>query len=228
MKRQYLTILENSPLFAGIGEKDIQLLLERLIVSESVYQKGEWILTAGSPLSSAGIVLYGRVHIVREDFWGNKSILAEIGEGELFGETYALIGTEPLAVSAEAMEETRALFFNIRELLKQGNRAVGQADFRLLQNMLCVLAEKNIVLSQKIEHISKKAIREKLLSYLSWQSERSKGPSFEIPFNRQQLADYLCVDRSALSSVLSRLRDEGVVDFNKNRFVLKMGEETHG
>lgn len=227
MGYQYLNILGGSPLFSGIEEQEIKLLLERFPVSESVYQKGEWILNAGTLLSSFAVVLYGRVHIVREDFWGNRSILAEIGEGGLFGETYALIGTEPLAVGAEAMEKTSVLFVNIKELLKPGNRPVTPAEWRLLQNMLCVLAEKNIVLSQKIEHVSKRAIREKLLSYLSWQSEKTQGPVFDIPFNRQQLADYLCVDRSALSAVLCRLRDEGVIDFNKNRFVLKMGEEEH-
>lgn len=212
----------NSPLFTGMKREEAEAALKRCQAALSTYRKGERILRAGERISRSGIVVSGMVHIIREDFWGNKSILSEAGAGQLFGEVYALLETEPLSVSVEAVQDTEVLFLELNRLF------AGQEDtpegLRLASNLMRVLAAKNLMLSRKIEHISGRTTRERLISYLSWQSGRCGSSSFEIPFNRQQLADYLCVDRSAMSYVLCKLRDEGILEFEKNKFVLKEGD----
>lgn len=209
----------NSPLFNGMKREEAEAALKRCSASLITYRKGERILRAGERISRSGIVVSGRVHIIREDFWGNKSILSEAGAGHLFGEVYALLETEPLSVSVEAVQESEVVLLELNRLFAgQEDTPEGQ---RLASNLMRVLAYKNLILSRKIEHISGRTTRERLMSYLSWQSEQCGGNAFEIPFNRQQLADYLCVDRSAMSNVLCKLRDEGVLEFEKHRFVLK-------
>lgn len=212
-------LLATSALFSGISEADFDELLTRLATPERVYQKGEFVFTSGAPIHSIGLVLSGSVHIMKEDFWGNRMILGRASAGELFGEAYACLPNQPLEVSVMAAEKTELLLFDVNQIFSAGPHPVPY-QMRLIENLLEVFAQKNVMLTRKMEHMAKRTTREKLLSYLSAESQKHHSSSFQIPFNRQQLADYLAVDRSAMSHELSKLREEGIIDFWKNHFQL--------
>lgn len=216
----YMTLLKKTCLFSGIKDEDISTMLNCLSARIASYQKEEFILHTGDLVDQVGMVLSGSVLIIKEDFWGNRSILSEISPGSLFAETYACIGTTPLEVSTVASSDCKVLFLDFQKLLTTCSSAC-HFHTRLIRNLLSTLAQKNRILTKKLEHMSQKTTRDKLLSYLSAESLKAKSPSFTIPFNRQQLADYLSVDRSAMSSELGKLRKEGILDYNKNTFLLK-------
>ena len=201
------------PLFRGIPAGELPALLDRAAAREVRFAKGELLLRRGETPRSLGLVLEGGVHIIREDFWGNRSIVGLAGPGEIFAESYALAG-KPLAVSVLAATDGRALFLD-----------AGHLSERLSANLLALLAEKNLMLTEKMRHMARRTTREKLLSYLSAQAARAGGPDFDIPLDRQQLADFLAVDRSAMSAALGKLRDEGVLEFRKNHFRLLRRED---
>ena len=207
--------MTSSPLFRDIAPADLASLLDCLDARERAYEKGAWLLRRGEWTDRLGLVLSGTVHILREDFWGSRSIVGLAGPGEIFAESYALAG-EPLEVSVLAASDARVLFLRVETALT----GCGQ----LTRNLTALLAEKNLTLTRKMRHMARRTTREKLLSYLSAQALRSGGPEFDIPMDRQQLADYLAVDRSAMSAALGKLRDEGVLTFRKNHFRL-LGEE---
>ena len=196
------------PLFRGIAAGELPALLDRSSAREVRFAKGELLLHRGETPRSLGLVLEGGVHIIREDFWGNRSIVGLAGPGEIFAESYALAG-KPLAVSVLAATDGRALFLD-----------AGHLSERLSANLLALLAEKNLMLTEKMRHMARRTTREKLLSYLSAQALRAGTAEFDIPLDRQQLADFLAVDRSAMSAALGKLRDEGVLEFRKNHFRL--------
>ena len=202
-----------APLFRDIPAKELPALLDRAAAREVRFAKGELLLRRGETPRSLGLVLEGGVHIIREDFWGNRSIVGLAGPGEIFAESYALAG-KPLAVSVLAATDGRALFLD-----------AGHLSERLSANLLALLAEKNLMLTEKMRHMARRTTREKLLSYLSAQALRAGTAEFDIPLDRQQLADFLAVDRSAMSAALGKLRDEGVLEFRKNHFRLLRREE---
>lgn len=201
------------PLFRGIPAGELPALLDRAAAREVRFAKGELLLHRGETPRSLGLVLEGGVHIIREDFWGNRSIVGLAGPGEIFAESYALAG-KPLAVSVLAAADGRALFLD-----------AGHLSRRLSTNLLALLAEKNLMLTEKMRHMARRTTREKLLSYLSAQALRAGTAEFDIPLDRQQLADFLAVDRSAMSAALGKLRDEGILEFRKNHFRLLRREE---
>ena len=201
------------PLFRGVPAEELPALLARASARTCTFQKGELLLRRGDVTRRLGLVLEGSVHIIREDFWGNRSIVGLAGPGEVFAESYALAG-EPLEVSVLAAAPGAALFLE----------ADGLTDARLTANLLHLLARKNLMLTRKMRHMARRTTRDKLLSYLSAQALAAGSSEFDIPMDRQQLADYLAVDRSAMSAALGKLRDEGVLTFRKNHFRL-LGEE---
>lgn len=215
-----ITLLKNSKLFQGISETEIFPMLECLLAVTKTYQKGEAVFRRGERIENVAMLLEGSVHIQKEDYWGNLSILSEISAGEMFGEVYACLGSDEILNDAVAVKQSRVLFLNMKRILTMCPSAC-QFHGRLIRNLLSVLAVKNKVLTQKLEHMSKRTTREKLLSYLSEQSQRAGNPEFDIPFNRQQMADYLSVDRSAMSAELGRMRDEGLLAFERNHFRLR-------
>lgn len=217
--KNYLNQIKKSRLFAGINLQELETLLDCLSATVRQFKKGDMIIHSGDSVSALGLVLSGSVHIGREDFWGNRTILSEIPESGLFGESYACVPTRPIAVNAVAAQNSTIMFLDVRRIITSCPSAC-VFHTRLIQNLIMVLALKNVMLTGKIEHISQRTTREKLLSYLSEQAQAAGGSSFEIPFNRQQLADYLCVDRSAMSNMLGQLRDEGVLTFDRSRFEL--------
>lgn len=216
--KEFLPVLKKSPLFAGLAEKEIDAMLSCLGAEKKGYEKDAFVYRTGEHVESIGLVLSGRVHVVREDFWGNRNLVAVIEPGQTFAESYACTGT-PIAMSAVANEKTEILFLRVYRVLTICSNAC-EFHARLVQNLLSVLALHNLKMNEKLTHVTQRTLREKLLSYLSAESARAGSPRFDIPLNRQQLADYLSVDRSALSSELGKMRDEAVIAFEKNHFAL--------
>lgn len=220
---KYLKLLDRGALFAGITENEIQSMLRCLSAVERTYKKGDYVYRNGEVISTVAVVLEGIIYIEKEDFWGNQSILTEVGEGQMFGETYACIGGK-LEVDAVAGRDCVILMTDIKKILTVCPNSCSFHS-RLIRNMVEILALRNRELRGKVEHMSQRTTRGKLLSYLSEQSRKAGSPSFTIPFDRQQLADYLAVDRSAMSAELGRMRSEGILEFEKNKFILKMHEQ---
>ena len=218
--KKYSELLSNAELFRGIKENEIEAMLDCLSASVRRYQKGDCVFHRGERITSVAMLLDGCIHIQKEDYWGNLSIQNEISEGEIFGEVYACLGSEEILNSAVAVKPSAVLFLDINRILTMCPSAC-QFHGRLIRNLLSVIAAKNKKLTQKLEHMSQRTTREKLLSYLSEQSQKNGCPSCDIPFNRQQLADFLSVDRSAMSNELCKMRDEGILAFDKNHFILK-------
>lgn len=211
--------LERCPLFSGIAQGELELLLDCLAARVREYRKEAFVFRAGERASVIGIVLSGGVHVVQEDFWGNRTILTHVGPGELFGEAFSCAGTETLPVGAVTTEASEIMLIDYRKTITTCPSSCA-FHARLIANMLQILAEKNILLTRKLEHIAKRTTREKLLSFLSGQAVQAGSSEVTIPFNRQELADYLCVERSALSRELSGMKRDGLLAYEKNRFRL--------
>lgn len=219
--------LSKTVLFRGMSEKDIECMLDCLAAKQQHFSKGDIIFQAGEVAQSIGLILTGSANIENDDIWGNKSILDNIGPGQVFAETYACVPGEPMMVSVVASEAAEVLFFNMSRGLQTCSK---QCHFhnRLIQNLLTISAQKNLNLSRRIFHTTSKSIRGRLLSYLSYQATRQGSLQFTIPFNRQQLADYLSVDRSAMSNELSKMQKEGMLTVNRNYFVLNVEASDYG
>lgn len=217
---QLLKTLGRTALFRGLSEEEAEKALSCLGTQRRCYAKGEAVLRAGDHVGSVALVLSGSVCIENNDAWGNKSVLDRLGPGQVFAETYACVPGEPMMVDVIAMEEAEILFLNVPELFRLS--AAGKGEYsHLIHNMTIISARKNLLLSRRILHTSSKKIRDRLLSYLSYQAGLQKNRYIDIPLNRQQLADYLSLDRSALSKELSKMKKEGLLDYHKNSFVLK-------
>ena len=208
-----------SPLLRGLDDKELQDMMDIHFSRKQTYEKNAVIFSAGSVVHETGIVLSGSVNIENNDLWGNKSILSNVPAGQVFAETYAF-SHEPMMVDAVAAEDCTILFLDFNMLMDSPleNRTWQN---KLLRNMLNVSVQKNLALSSRIFCTSSKTIRGRLLTYLSSQSMKAGSATFDIPFNRQQLADYLNTDRSALSNELGKMRDDGLIEFYKNTFRLK-------
>ena len=218
-----ISTLSTFALFRGIEESDLPGLLSCMEAGELSFRKGETLLHCGERTEQLGLVLAGTVHIVRDDFWGNRSIVGFAGPGDVFAESYALTG-EPLGVSALAATDCAVLFFGASKVISGCAQVCGFHE-QLSRNLLGMVAKKTLLLTEKMRHMARKTTREKLLSYLSAQALRAGTSEFEIPLDRQQMADFLGVERSAMSAALGRLRDEGILEFRKNRFRLLLEEE---
>jgi CRP/FNR family transcriptional regulator, dissimilatory nitrate respiration regulator len=217
--KNYLDVLKTVKLFKGIEESDLQPLLSCLCGKAIHYEKGQTVFFSGVSIGQFGIVLSGQVQIVQDDYYGNRNILAKIDIGNLFGESFACAEIKTLPVSVITTTESELLFIDCHRLAVPCAKACGFHS-RLIQNMLSIVSMKNIALTQKIEFTSKRTTREKLLAYLSAEAKKAGCSQFNIPFNRQELADYLSVERSAMSAELSKLRNDGLLNFNKNQFEL--------
>ena len=208
--------LKNTMLFRGLTGDDVRTALKTLNAHEKSFAKGEAVLLAGDTINEMGLVLSGGVTIESNDIWGNRTILSHCGPGEFFAETYALLPDEPLMVDVFAAENSRILFLNVGSLSNPGQNHPW--TFRLVTNLLMISAHKSIVLSGRSFHTAPKSARGRVMSYLNSASLRNKSTEFDIPFDRQQMADYLNLDRTALSKELGRMRDEGIIEFRKNHF----------
>ena len=219
MKEKEIEILKESALFSGIETDKISSMLSCLSAKTGDYEKDTYIYSPGDRVKSVGIILSGGVYVVNEDYWGNRSIVSKLGPAEMFGEAFSCAEEEKIPIGVVTSEKSRILFIDYRKIITTCSSAC-VFHTSLIRNMVRILAMKNLLLMQKIEHMAKRTTREKVLSFLSEQATKAGSGTFDIPFNRQELADYLAVDRSALSSELGRMRDEGILRFHKNHFEL--------
>ena len=213
--KKYIPILKRTKLFSGVGEEDISSLLSCLGARKKEYKKGEYILREGEHISDIFILVEGKIHIQKDDYWGNRSILSVISVGEMFGEGYAAPESGALLNDVVAVEDSSVLFFDVKRILTTCSSACRFHNM-IVQNMFFAISDKNRKLVQKLGHMSGRTTRTKLISYLSEEAKRQGSSAFTVPFNRQQLADYLCVDRSAMSNELCKMRDEGMIKFEKS------------
>ena len=213
--------LAHTQICRGLQDEEIKTLLECLHAFKRNYKKGETILSDGSVTENIGIVLSGMALISCNDIWGNTSVLGNAAPGSVFAEVYACIPGQPLLVTVSAAEETCILFINARRILTTCTNAC-PVHARLARNLLTVCAYKSLQLSQRILHTSAKSIRGRLMSYFSECAKHSGSNSFLLPYNRQQLADYLNVDRSTMSNELSKMQKEGLLTYKKNHILLKI------
>lgn len=216
---KYFPIMLGSPLFYGIRREELASMLSCLGTRKQPYKKGQYILHRGQVMGEMLFVAEGRIHIQREDFWGNRSILRELNPGDLFGEAYAGARIEALLHDLIAVEDCEILFFDVVKMLTTCSSACPFHTL-LVQNLFRSMALQNRRLEHKLAHLSMRSTREKLLSYLSEESGRAHSNPFTISYNRQQLADFLSVDRSAMSAELSKMRKEGILDYKGNTFTL--------
>lgn len=219
--KQYINLLKNTYMFNGINESEIEGMLKCLNARTMLYKKNEYILRNGETVNSIGMVLEGLALVEKEDIWGNRTIISEISPGSLYAESYACLSKLPAEISVIASDNTTVMLFDIRRILTTCSSSCG-FHTKLIQNLLYTIAQKNVLLTKKMEYISKKTIKEKLLAYLSSEAMKAGSPKFNIPFNRQELADFLSVDRSALSSEISRLQKKGIISCRKNTFTILM------
>ena len=217
--KKFIPILKRTRLFAGVGEDEIASLLSCLGARISEYQKGEYVLRQGEHISDIMILAEGNLHIQKDDYWGNRSILSQISVGEMFGEAYASPQSGAMLNDVVAVEDSKVIFFDVKRILTTCSTAC-RFHSMVVRNMFFAISEKNRNLVQKLGHMSRRTTREKLISYLSEEAKKQNSSKFTIPFNRQQLADFLSVDRSAMSNELCKMRDEGLLEFEKNQFVL--------
>ena len=217
--QKYLPILQSCPFFNGMRDDEILSILHCVQASTVARPRGTYILRAGDTTEVMGLVLSGSVLILQEDLWGHRNILSKCTTGDFFGEPYAATSGAVLNVNAVAEDDCELLFLNVKRLLMSCPTACGHHQ-KLIRNLVSVLANRLLVFNDKITHVSKRSTREKLLSYLSTESLRQASLSFDIPFDRQQLADYLCVDRAAMSVELSKLQKEGILKTKRRHFEL--------
>lgn len=211
--------LGECPLFRGIAERDIEAMLGCLGASERRYKKGSMVFAEGDPALYLGVVLMGRVQIERVDYYGNRSILAVIGTPQLFGESFVCAGLPQLPVSVVATDDTEVILLDAKKITQPCSNACAFHS-RMIFNLLNIVAQKNLVFHRKLEITSKRTTRDKLMTYLLFEAKGHMSNTFTIPYDRQELADYLEVERSGLSAEIGKLRRENVLECRKSTFSL--------
>lgn len=166
------------------------------------------------------MVIQGNVSIEKADYWGNRHIMTYVSAGEIFGEAYACSNDKTSNVEVVAADKCIVAFLDTYKVMTVCSSSC-QFHSNLIHNLIYMLADRCVVMNEKITHLSKRSTKEKVLSYLSARAAKCGSDEFDIPFNRQQLADYLSVDRSAMSAELSRMKKNGEIDFMKNHFIIK-------
>ena len=217
--KKYINILRQCPLFKGIDDDNLLKMLTCLGARIMFFDKKFTVFAEGSPAKHIGIVLTGSVQTIQVDYYGNRSILSEAAPGNMFGEEFACAEILALPVSVIANEPAEIMLIDCSHILHTCQNNCGFHQ-QLIFNLMKDLAANTIQFHQRIEITSKRTTREKLLAYLTFQAKKQQSNSFEIPFDRQELADYLEVDRSGLSSEISKLKSEGILDCHKNKFIL--------
>ena len=212
-----IEIIKSNPLFKEIIENDLETMLSCLSAKQCFYNQNSFIFLTGESIHHIGIMMSGKIIITKEDGFGNRSIIAEVIPGEMFGEAFACSGIENSTVSVQAAADSVVLLIDYKRIVTTCSSAC-IFHTKLIENMLAILAKKVLMLNQKIGIVSKRTTREKLMAYFEIQKDRANSNKFTIPYNREELADFLFVDRSAMSRELCRMRDEGLIDFRKNRF----------
>lgn len=216
---KYIEILKRTQLFSGISDSEISAMLNCLQARLLTFKKGEYVYREGQHLDHISVLVKGKLLVQHDDFWGNRNIINVLHAAEMFGEAYVAPESGVLHNDVIAEEYSIVITFNVRKILTVCPSACRFHSI-VIQNLFYAISEKNRKLVQKIGHMSKRSTRAKLLSYLSDEAKRHNSSHFTIPFSRQQLADFLCVDRSAMSNELCKMREEEIIKFHKNEFTL--------
>lgn len=221
-----ISALTRTRLFAGIRADELGSILHCIQAAERRYPRGTYIFRAGEPVRTLALLLEGAAHIQKEDFWGARSLLDSLQAGDVFAEGYAMPDAGPMQYDVLAVEDCVVLHMDVAHVLA---RCPNSCPFhaRLTENLFALLAGKNRMLAQKADCLAQRSTRQKLLTYLSEQARRAGQAEFTIPFNRQQLADFLAVERSAMSAELSAMQREGLIETERSRFVLKLTPGAH-
>lgn len=221
--KKFIKVFKNTSTFEGLNEEEILSAINSFAPSIKSYQKNASVLLSGDTTQSMGLLLSGSLIVFQEDVWGHRSIMNKLSIGETFAEPFASSGI-PLNISMYASSDSEILFLNLKSILSSSSLD-SEVHSRIIENVISNLSKKTLKLNEKISHMNKRTTREKLLSYLSTQSQTKKSLEFDIDFNRQQLADYLGVERSAMTVELSKLQGEGILTTNRNHFILHVVEE---
>ena len=212
-------ILRNTGLFEGIEDDEMETMLKCLGAFTRRYAKDEFLFRRGDRTECLGVVLTGNVRVVREDWWGNRTVLGDVGAGMPLCTEYACT-SDPLDISIVANEPTEVMFLDVG---RAANVCNSSCEFhnRLVKNLMRNLAGTSMVMNRRLDQLAKRSTREKICAFLSDQARAAGSSDFMIGMNRQEMADYLGVDRSAMSTELGKMQREGVIEFQKNHFVLK-------
>lgn len=218
MKKNF-EFMKKCPLFDKIDDKELNIIFNSRYTKVSSFPKNQIIIAEGDSTDHIGIVLSGAVQIVRNDYFGNRSIIAHIEPPEIFAEVFAFSDTKAMPVSVISTAESRIMLIDLKNLL---NGISDETAFyaKLTNNLLKLITEKNLKLNEKIEIISKRTTREKLMTFLTSQAKLNQSDTFTIPYDRQALADFLEIDRSAMSAEISKLRAEGIIGSSRSTFKL--------
>lgn len=218
MKKDF-EFIKNCPLFDKIDDEELNIILNSRYTNVRNFSKNQVIIAEGEKTNHVGIVLSGAVQIVRNDYYGNRSIIAHIEPTQIFAEVFAFSEIRAMPVSVISTAESRIMLIELKNLL---NEFLDENTFysKLTNNLLRLITEKNLKLNEKIEIISKRTTREKLMTFLMSQAKLNRSDTFTIPYDRQALADFLEVDRSAMSAEISKLRAEGIIESNRSVFKL--------
>lgn len=216
--KNFFEVLRRCKLFEGIEDENLSAMLGCLEKEIRTYQKNQLIVEEGKEITRIGVMLSGTAQIVRIDYYGNRSILTKIKPSQLFGESFVCAGIQAIPLNVIAEEDCEIMLIDGRRIIRQCNNAC-EFHSKMIFNLMKVVATKNLLLNQKIEIISKRTTREKLMTYLLMQAKQH-GSSFIIPYDRQELADFLEVDRSGLSAEISKLKKENVIECERSCFKL--------
>ena len=209
--KDFFEILSKCPLFDGIEQSDLNAMIACLNGKTINVPKGSPVFLEGTPARFLGVVLSGTVQVIREDYYGNRSIMTCLQPGELFAEVFSFAGLETMPVSVIAVKDSEVLLLDCRRVLTSCSNSCHFHN-RLMKNLLQGMAQKNLALSQKIRYMSQKSTKEKLMAYFLDQAKQHGSTEFVIPYDRQALADYLGVERSAMSAEISKLKNSGRID----------------
>lgn len=215
--KEYFELLSASPLFRGIGQNELESMLHCLGAKVIDVPKGEPVFLEGDAAGFIGVVLEGGIQVVQEDFFGNRSVIHHSLPGDIFAEAFSFTGLDTMPVSGYAVKNSRIMLLACRRMMTVCSNACNFHN-TLVKNLLQLVSRKNMMLSEKIRYMSRKTTREKLLAYLSDQAKQSGSPEFTIPYDRQALADYLGVERSAMSAEISKLKKDGIIDTRGSTF----------
>ena len=218
---EFLSTIRSAPLFSGVSEAELTAMLACLKAEKKDFPKEAFVLRAGDTAESIGLVLTGTVPVIQEDIWGNRNILSQAGPGQTFAVAYACAPGSRLNMSVVAETPITVLFLNVKRILTVCPSACSYHN-RIIRNLLGELAGKNLQFSEKLTHVGQRSTRSKIMSYLSAEAQRLGTYELDIPFSRQQLADYLGVERSGLSQELGKMKKDGLLDYRKSHFVLKV------
>ena len=219
LDEKYIAIMQSLPLFQNISKQDLVHLLKCLTYSIHTYKKGETISISDAPMKTIGIVLHGCVHMVKEDIWGDKTILAFIQKGQIFGETFACSSSFISTVSFLSAQVSTVLYLPFHRVMYQCSNSC-LFHHMLIENMVKMIADKNVSLMKKAEIVSQKTLRKRILTFLHIESQLQKTSQLTLSMGRVEMAEYLSTDRSALTRELNHMQKEGLIKFHKNTFTL--------